>query len=204
MIEWIGYIASIVIAVSMLMSSLLKLRWINLFGAALFSAYGFIIGAIPVGLLNGFIVAIDVYYLTKMYSKKEYFKVLEVRADNKYLLEFLNYYKEDILRYFPEFSYNPEMNKLSFFVLRNMSVAGIVLAREHSVDELIIGLDYTIPEYRDFKVGKYVYKENAKYFTNRGYKTLCSKLDNKTHINYLKKMGFKYNENSKMLKKELQ
>ncbi len=203
MIEWIGYIASIVIAISMLMSSLLKLRWINLFGAALFSAYGFIIGAIPVGLLNGFIVAIDVYYLTKMYSKKEYFKVLEVRADNKYLLEFLNYYNDDILRYFPEFNYKPEINKLSFFILRNMSVAGIVLARELNSEELIIGLDYTISEYRDFKVGKYVYKENAKYFTNRGYKTLFSKMHNKTHINYLQKMGFKLNKSGDMLKKEL-
>ena len=43
MIEWIGYIASIVIATSMLMNSLLKLRWINLVGAILFSTYGFII-----------------------------------------------------------------------------------------------------------------------------------------------------------------
>jgi hypothetical protein len=84
-----------------------------------------------------------------------------------------------------------------------MSVAGIVLAREYNPQELIIGLDYTIPEYRDFKVGKYVYKENAKYFTNRGYKTLLSNLQNKTHINYLLKMGFKFTENKQMLKKDL-
>jgi len=203
MIEWIGYIASIIIAISMLMSSLLKLRWINLFGAALFSIYGFVIGAIPVGLLNGFIVSIDIYYLIKMYSKKEFFKVLEIRANNKYLLEFLEFYKEDIAKYFPDFDYNPEINKLSFFILRNMSVAGIFLAREYKEGELIVGLDYTTPEYRDFKSGKYVYDENAIYFKDKGYHTLYSKVKNKSYLKYLSKMGFQICEEKDMLKKNL-
>ena len=203
MIEWIGYIASIVIATSMLMNSLLKLRWINLVGAILFSTYGFIIGALPVGFLNGFIVSIDIYYLIKMYTKKEYFKVLEVKGSNKYLLEFLEFYKEDIKKTFPDFTYKPEMNKLSFFVLRNMSLAGIVLAREYNEKSLIIGLDYTIPEYRDFKVGKYVYRENLKYFTNRGYNVLYSKTQNKNYLKFLKKMGFEVSKNDGMMKKKL-
>ncbi len=203
MIEWIGYIASIVIATSMLMNSLLKLRWINLLGAILFSTYGFIIGALPVGFLNGFIVSIDIYYLIKIYTKKEYFKVLEVKGSNKYLLEFLEFYKEDIKNTFPDFTYKPEMNKLSFFVLRNMSLAGIVLAREYNENSLIIGLDYTVPEYRDFKVGKYVYRENLKYFTNRGYNILYSKTQNKRYLKFLKKMGFETSKNVGMMKKEL-
>lgn len=203
MIEWIGYVASIVIATSMLMNSLLKLRWINLFGAALFSIYGFTIGALPVGFLNGFIVSIDIYYLIKIYTKKEYFKVLEVKGHNKYLLEFLEFYKEDIKQTFPDFTYKPEMNKLSFFVLRNMSLAGIVLAREYNENSLIIGLDYTVPEYRDFKVGKYVYRENLKYFTNRGYNTLYSKTQNKNYLKFLRKMGFEASKNEGMMKKEL-
>ena len=203
MIEWIGYVASIVIATSMLMNSLLKLRWINLFGAALFSIYGFTIGALPVGFLNGFIVSIDIYYLIKIYTKKEYFKVLEVKGHNKYLLEFLEFYKEDIKQTFPDFTYKPEMNKLSFFVLRNMSLAGIVLAREYNENSLIIGLDYTVPEYRDFKVGKYVYRENLKYFTNRGYNILYSKTQNKRYLKFLRKMGFEASKNVGMMKKEL-
>lgn len=201
-IEWIGYLASIIIAVSMLMSSLLMLRWINLVGAALFSVYGFIIGALPVGFLNGFIVAIDIYYLTKMYSKKEFFKILEVKAGNKYLLQFLEFYKDDIQKFFPGFTYKPEINTLSFFVLRNMSVAGIVLAREVGSKELVIGLDYAIPEYRDLKAGRFIY-QNSHFFAEKGYHTLYSENKNKTHLKFLTKMGFEKCKDKNIMKKRL-
>ncbi|GGI76083.1 membrane protein [Shewanella hanedai] len=68
--EWIGYLASVVIAISLMMSDIKKLRWWNLIGAALFVAYGLAIDAIPVALVNFFIVLIDAYYLVKLYKKE--------------------------------------------------------------------------------------------------------------------------------------
>ncbi|MEZ9595030.1 hypothetical protein AB4298_10330 [Shewanella sp. 10N.261.52.F9] len=66
--EWVGYIASVVVAISLMMSNIKKLRWWNLVGAALFVAYGLAIDAIPVALVNFFIVLIDAYYLVKLYQ----------------------------------------------------------------------------------------------------------------------------------------
>ncbi|PMG44002.1 YgjV family protein, partial [Shewanella sp. 10N.286.52.B9] len=60
--EWVGYLASAVVAISLMMANIKKLRWWNLIGAALFVAYGLAIGAIPVALVNFFIVLIDIYY----------------------------------------------------------------------------------------------------------------------------------------------
>lgn len=199
MFEWIGYLASVVIATSMLMNSIQKLRWINLFGAALFSVYGFIIGAIPVGILNGFIVGIDIYYLVKMYGSKDYYRLLEVKNENKYLEAFLEFHKNDINKFFPDFHFKPEMNKISLLILRNMSVAGVILAHEYDNKTLKIGLDYVIPEYRDQKPGKYVYTENLYYFSKIGYEKLCSQPHSKSHSNYLKKMGFTINKDGKNL-----
>lgn len=65
--EWVGYLASVVVAISLMMSNIKKLRWWNLVGAALFVAYGLAINAIPVALVNFFIVLIDAYYLIKLY-----------------------------------------------------------------------------------------------------------------------------------------
>ena len=65
-VEWFGYAASVVVAISLTMSSIVKLRWLNLAGAAMFSTYGFIIGALPVGFLNLFIVVINVVHLVRM------------------------------------------------------------------------------------------------------------------------------------------
>ncbi len=205
MFQWIGYGASVVIATSMLMNSIQKLRWINLFGAILFSTYGFIIGAFPVGILNGFIVCIDIYYLSKMYSSKDYYRLLEVRNDNRYLEAFLAFHHKDIIRFFPEFTFKPEMNKLSILILRNMSVAGVVLAHEYDEKTLMMGLDYVIPEYRDQKPGKFLYTENLYYFSKLGYEKLCAESQSKKHDKYLLKMGFigGLSNNSKLLVKRL-
>ena len=64
--EIIGYFASVLVAISLMMSSILKLRVINLLGAALFTLYGLLIGAYPVAVMNFFIVLIDLYYLREL------------------------------------------------------------------------------------------------------------------------------------------
>lgn len=67
--EWVGYLASVVVAISLMMSNIKKLRWWNLIGAALFVVYGVAIDAYPVALVNFFIVLIDIYYLVKLYRE---------------------------------------------------------------------------------------------------------------------------------------
>ena len=107
-LQIIGYIASVIIALSMTMNSIVKFRWINLAGALTFSIYGFIIGALPVGILNGFIVLVDFYYLFIIYTKKEIFEILEVRAENRYLIRFLEYHNNEFKNIFPDFPTNPK------------------------------------------------------------------------------------------------
>ena len=71
--EIIGYTASALVAISLMMSSIVKLRVINLIGAALFTLYGLLIGAYPVAVLNFTIVLIDLYYLRDTIKSKVYF-----------------------------------------------------------------------------------------------------------------------------------
>ncbi|MEN8121919.1 MAG: hypothetical protein ABFS35_16330 [Bacteroidota bacterium] len=194
LLQIIGYIASIIIALSMTINSIVKFRWVNLVGALTFSIYGFLIGALPVGVLNGFIVSVDLFYLYRIYSKKELFDTLEIRGDNKYLLKFLKFHDKEIQKYFPEFSYKAEMNTISFFVLRNMAVAGIFLAHREGDDILKVGLDYVVPEYRDHKNGKFIYHSLRQRFLDKGFKKVLAKANSTKHIKYLKKIGF--NENS--------
>ena len=51
-LELVGYVASILVAISLMMSSILKLRLINLVGSAAFVVYGALIGAYPVAVVN--------------------------------------------------------------------------------------------------------------------------------------------------------
>ena len=54
--EIIGYSGSILVAVSLMMKNILKLRVINFFGASSFALYGYLVDAYPVLILNSFIV----------------------------------------------------------------------------------------------------------------------------------------------------
>ena len=189
--QWIGYIASGIIAISMTFSSIVKFRWVNLVGASSFALYGFLIGAFPVMLLNSIIVLVDIYYLLKIYTKPNLFDILEISDNSKYLLKFLDFHKEEIQKFFPGFEYKPEMNTVSFFVLRNTAVAGIFLAHRKEDNILEVGLDYVVPEYRDYKNGKYVYNYLKDYFLNEGFKRIESVSISRNHIKYLNKLGFK-------------
>jgi hypothetical protein len=199
---WVGYIASAIIALSMTMNSIVKFRWINLVGASGFATYGFLIGALPVMALNGFIVAVDIYYLTKIYTKSHLFDTLKIRGDNKYLLKFLSYHDNEIQKFFPGFKYKPEVNTVSFFVLRNMAVAGIFLAHRENNTVLKVGLDYVVPEYRDYKNGKYVYHRLKDVFIKDGYKKIVAEGNNSSHIKFLKNFGFTKNAEG-LFEKEL-
>jgi hypothetical protein len=194
-LQLIGYIASAIIAVSMMMNSIVKFRWINMVGALLFSIYGFVINAYPVGVLNGIILSVDIYFLIIIYTKKEIFEILEINAESEYLKRFVQFHNESIQKICPGFSYNPDLNTVSFFILRNMSVAGLYLAHREKENVLMVGLDYVIPEYKDFKNGKYVYFNLRKKFINDGYTKIIAEGNNMSYINYLKKFGFKKDEN---------
>lgn len=70
-VEWVGYLASFLVLISLLMSSIVKLRWINLVGSSMFSIYGFLISSYPVAFMNAATALINVYYLIKIYRSQE-------------------------------------------------------------------------------------------------------------------------------------
>lgn len=188
--EYIGYLASFLVLVSLLMSSVKKLRWINLVGSVTFAVYGFLIGSIPVAILNIGTVTVNVYYLSKMYGSKEYFKILPIDQDTKYLRYFLGYHKKDIMNFASNPDFDVNHSDVSFYILRNVVPAGIFIGKKYTENTLEIELDYVVPSYRDFKMGDYIFNYKKDIFLDKGYTKLITYTDNPLHKRYLKKMGF--------------
>lgn len=65
-IEWIGYLASIMIVISLTMTSIKKLRIVNTIGCILFVIYGVVVKAYPVAISNLAIIGINIYNLNKL------------------------------------------------------------------------------------------------------------------------------------------
>lgn len=193
LLEWIGYLASIIIAISLTMSSIKKLRWLNLCGSAVFSFYGFAIGALPVGLLNSFMVFVNVYYLIKMNSSVESFKTLQVPVNDPYFNYFIDFHKKEIQEIFPNFDFSLLQNEgnncsLSLLILRNAIAAGVFYGTIEN-KTLYVHIDFVTAEYRDLKPGEYIYKKNVQQLKNFGIQRIISKSDYTKHQKYLLKMG---------------
>jgi GNAT superfamily N-acetyltransferase len=174
-------------------------------GSGLFSLYGFLIGALPVGFMNLGIAIINIYYLLKIYSSKEYFKLLPIESDSQYFNYFLDFYKKELEEYGNMSQFNINTSDVGFYILRNMVPAGIFIGSKHTESTLRIDLDFVIPEYRDFKIGTYIFEHKKEYFLDKGYSTFISFSSNDIHIQYLKKMGFKetIENGNKFFKKSL-
>ena len=189
-LQIIGYTGSVLIALSLMMSNIVRLRWINLFGAGAFATYGLLINAYPVFALNGFIVLVDLYYLIKISRKKDAFELLQIDAyQSPFLLMFIKYYKKDILNYFPDFDLSKLNNPRCIFILRNLMPVGLFICLPHK-SMLEIKIDFVVNEYRDFKNAHYLFHSRIEVFKEQGFRAFIMKSDVNAHISYFKKLGF--------------
>jgi hypothetical protein len=189
MIEAVGYLGSALVVTSLLMTRILRLRVISLMGAMAFLTYGVMIGSVPIIITNVVIVIINITYLWRATQIKEWFSLLEVRPESKYLEEFLQFHHEDILVYQPDWNGDVADSDLTVLVLRDMQPAmAIVGAVTNGSMEL--RLDYAIPRFRDYRMGRFLHDSNAKFFVDRNIATITASGQTKKHVRYLRKMGF--------------
>lgn len=210
-LEWIGYISSVLVAVSLTMSSIVKLRWYNMVGAAIFSFYGFAIGSLPVGLLNLFIVIANIYYLSKIYTRKEIFKLFTTDLNDGYVKYYLNFNKKEIAQFFPDYemrisaAMKTSSEVTTILLLRDALVAGIFIGLKKD-DELHVLVDYVSAPYRDMKAGDFIYKKHIELFREKGIDHIVCATMHPLHKKYLEKMGFSsssMNENNQVFVKNV-
>jgi len=190
LLEWVGYAASLIVLISLLMTSVKRLRWINLFGSLIFAVYGIAIGAIPVGAMNAGIVLINAYFIYQMYTKKDYFTLIQMNHETEYFNHFMSFYKENMKSFMIVEENLDKPDYVKIFTLRNTVPAGLFVCKIIDPSTLEILVDYVTPAYRDFKIGRFLFEDQKNYFKNQGYKKLTSKPGNEKHQSYLKKMGF--------------
>jgi len=190
LLEWVGYAASLIVLISLLMTSVKRLRWINLFGSLIFAVYGIAIGAIPVGAMNAGIVLINAYFIYQMYTKKDYFTLIQMNHETEYFNHFMNFYKENMKSFMIVEDNLDNPNHVKIFTLRNTVPAGLFVCKIIDPSTLEILVDYVTPTYRDFKIGRFLFENQKDFFKNQGYNKFISKPGNEKHQSYLKKMGF--------------
>lgn len=187
----LGYLASLLLAISLLVNNNIRFRWLNSFGCLAFILYGLTIDAFPIVLTNFLLLAINLYFLIKIYWRQEKFELLEFNISDQLIRRFLTFYNNDIQNYFPDFKIENKPNELQFVVLRDLVIANIFVASLSTDGTAEVKINYTVPKYRDFKIGRFIFEEENKYLKDNGIKYIAYReVKNKNHERFLKRMGF--------------
>lgn len=188
---YFGYLASVLLAIGLLVNNDLKFRWLNTGGNIAFIIYGVVLGAVPIILTNSILLAINVFYLYKIYNRKEHFELIEFSNGGVMIDRFLSFYQTDIAAYFPAFNREELEGNVNFVVLRDLVIANIFSAKLAGDGTAEVIINYTVTKYRDYKVGRFIFDKEKQYLLSKGVKTIYYKtVSHKRHEKFLAVMGF--------------
>lgn len=184
-LEIFGYVGTALVLLSMMMTSVVKLRLFNTVGSVISMTYSFLCGAWPVVFLNLGLIIINVYQLIRLGRTKVVFSYVPVDIEDKSLAYFLKHHEVDIAKHFPNYGFNPVLNEEAHMVYAGAEPVGVLIGmREGSA--LRVDLDYATQKYRDCSVATFLYA----CLKDVGITRLIAGKSVGDHGQYLKKMGF--------------
>jgi hypothetical protein len=196
-LELIGWAGSALLVWSLAQARVLRFRIFNLIASLILIGYNAAIGVWPMVAMNAAIVVINVFHLVKLVRTRDdarTYEVVEVGPDDDYLRYVLRRHGPDIERHNPGFAWEGSRPGCeAFLVLRETETVGVVLMRRSETDPATaeVVLDYVVPRFRDFSVGKFVYRPGG-VLAGRGLRRAVAPLHRMTDARtYFPKVGFR-------------
>lgn len=194
-VEGVGYLASLLVVLSLTRTRVLWLRILGLGGSTVFTIYGFLIGSWPLVITNSLLMVINLWHLWRILSGREEFSILEVDSDSAYLLRFLEFHADDIAAAQPDFS-GVRQGDTIVMVLRDMVPTVVVIGRPRD-GAFRVYLDYAIPSYRDFKGSRWLYEHRVDFFDRLQVDTVVATGVTDLQRSYLRRAGFRLRDDGK-------
>ncbi len=196
-VELIGYVASALVAVSFMMKSLVRLRWVSLIGSVIFALYGVLIGAWPVVITNSIVVIANAVRLRKEFGAGSATTAVPIDVEAPFLKDYLAANADEIAHSQPE--YHPsEHDTFVRLVNRDGLPAGVHIG-EPVGKELLVKLDYVSPAYRDSLGARWLFGAGRSTFTDAGFTRLVAHAHTSLHRSYLELVGFRPEGNAYVL-----
>ena len=196
-LEVLGWVGSAVLVYSLTRTRVLAFRALNLVASVLLVAYNAVLGIWPMVAMNGVIAGINVYHLVRMATTRDdeaTYDVVEVGPTEDYLGHVLRRHAPDIERHNPGFAWDGAVpGRSAFLVVRDTETVGVVLISHVEVDDTVgqVELDYVLPRFRDFSVGKFVYRREG-LLARLGYRVLRAPTHRMTDAAaYFGRVGFR-------------
>lgn len=142
---------------------------------------------------SGFLaVMISIYRFRQNRSKDKPIEVILIcDHDDPYLHHFLNYYRADILKYFPRFNFKIEDEFLVALLVSDMETVGLVIAEIKNAETLKICVDFLVPKHSRSQLAKTFYQCELRCVNFLGFRNIYIEPQSKVHNHYLERIGFR-------------
>ena len=191
-LESVGWAGSALVVWSLLQSRILRLRWLNLAGSIVLTAFNAVLGVWPMVGLNAALAVINVVQLRRLLTTRHddaAYRVVEVRPDDAFLAHVLRTHADDIARTAPAFTGTHDAD-LAAVVLDGDQLVGVVVARDAGAGTAQVELDWVAPPYRDFTPGEFVYRRSD-LFEGHGFRRAVAPAGMRDSAAYLQRVGFR-------------
>lgn len=190
--EWIGYAASALILISMMMASVLRLRVINLVGSLLFVVYGIVIQAYPVSFMNGCIAVVNIWYIFHIRKKSRLeWHVVEVCWGQSFVQAFIERNKRAFSGLLSDFRFNPSRSVDCWVLIVGDEVVGLFCGFYADDQSFEVQADFVSRGFQDLDMRGFMYSpENIKQLRAKGLSRLVARPQSAKHRRYLEKMHF--------------
>lgn len=190
-LEVIGWVGSAVLVLSLAQARVLRFRLLNLVASVVLTGYNAALGVWPMVAMNAVIAVLDAYHLVRLLRSRDdeaTYEVVRVRPDDEYLAHVLASHATDIDKHNPGWVAEPA-DRSAFLVVRETETVGVVLVRDEGEGEGRVELDYVLPRFRDFSVGKFVYRHGGR-LTGQGLERLVADTRMPDQDHYFPRVGF--------------
>lgn len=192
--EVVGYVASALVVLALTRTSVVRLRILSLLGSLAFITYGALISSIPILITNTCIALINIWFLRKEFVGGAgggfALGASVVRGDSPFLRDFVRYHLDDIRKFQPDFSLPSGDDVFALILTRDSLPAGLVVGRRQDMATLRIDLDYVLADYRDSRLGQWLYGPGTDVFRDANISLLVADATTDAHFEYLERAGF--------------
>ncbi len=184
-LEIFGYFGTLLVLLSMMMTSVKKLRLVNMSGSVVSAIYAALSNTWPVVILNVGLFIINAVQLIRFNKVKRELIAVEADSRDANVKYFVDYYLDDIKLFFPSFDPDHTGERQAFVVYNETEAIGILIGEKNG-NEVNVEIDYVSKKYRDRSVAKFLFN----YLKEYGIKTIVASPSVPMHNDYLEAMGF--------------
>lgn len=188
-VEIFGYIGTVFVIVSMMMTSLVRLRAINICGGMISLLYSCYYGAWAMVVMNACLITINIVQIIIALRGRGSYHYCSVGFDEAAVSVFMSTHASDIGRYSPALESLVYSGAQVNMIYSTGEAAGIVVT-EQDGDQLRLLGEYTVPKHRSVATGRFLLESLKGQGAGEVFATPVSEKQEK----HLLKLGFEKKE----------